>query len=536
MSGPLASTPRRFLATVTTMRSVLLLALAAVLGPTLAGCTDGRPTCAPKVVTSDQACATARDCTAAGFQGLDCIGGLCRRGCLRDDDCRLGANPDEAPECRAAGPLPAAVCEAQVCVAGCPDAPCGAGETCVAGRCLLAYEGFELRAGEDFVDLARLGFNQGVGQTLTNRTQAVAWSGRVGCDLGDERCAGPAAAGERFALLGTQPTPPRGTALEGPTCRACACCVECLLDPPSEPVDVLACPRSASLPQSFSCPASTPAVCAQVCEACEDCEAATRPQPIERLLPCEAVAASKTCSSCPACDRETAACRAEQCPACASAPNDPACSSCVRERCLGAPACRACRSCAEAVDCELSTPGSATCEALRALCEGLGPDGCFNTAVAYRREQLTDLEQALVSPPIDLSSAAGGRVVLQLDYVPFDVGLQYRPGIQGVDPREWLVGAQEMRLLLCGGGCGEPGAWRAASLVGERDPAALPPASLRDNGLTLGVQTSLDWRAGRVIFEIPPELLTRDFRYALLPRLGEGVRVGIDELRLRRLP
>lgn len=475
----------------------LILSVLLIAG--LPGCSGKSSECAPRVISSDQTCAATADCVEAGFQTLTCVDGLCQRQCARDADCALGVIEGEAEACKDLA-APPGICEAQLCVVGCPDVPCGAGESCVQGRCVYDYEGFEIPAGGDYVDLPILGFNQ-LPKERENVLLQVAWQGRPGCSLGDERCAGPAAAGERFGIVGTYPTPPRGAPLEGKTCRTCACCLECLLDPPPEAPILASCPRQQSLPLAFACPAAVPPVCRSVCEACESCPGATRAEPPERLLACEALAASKTCTACTACPEDEA--------------------------------CEACDACAQARRCVVTMPGSAACMQSQAACAAQGADGCFLTPIRYRREQLTEAEQALVSRPINLAGAQG-RVVLQLDYVPFNVGFEYRPGIQGTPPSEWPTRPQELRIQLCGGRCEEESSWRDAAADGA--PLVLPPQALRRNGLTLGSQTALDWRGGRVVVPIPEDLRTAELRYRLLPRLGPGVLVGVDEIYVRRLP
>jgi len=182
----------------------------------------------------------------------------------------------------------------------------------------------------------------------------------------------------------------------------------------------------------------------------------------------------------------------------------------------------------------LSDPGSATTLALVAQCEAQGSDGCFETAVAFDRSELTDLEQAAVSPEINLSGVTG-KVVLQLDHVPFNVGESYRPGIQGQDPSTWPLAPQGVRVELCGGACEMPSSWTLGTLSSGGE-AILPAANRRRNGLLLGSQAALDWQAGRAEVQIPEGLRTSQLRLRFVPEIDAGTRLGIDRVVVRRVP
>ena len=512
---------------------------AAGLAFAVAGCSDDSSAggCARKVVTSNESCQISADCASAGLD-LSCIDGICRLACRTDTDCDLIANADPADpiECRAdPATTPAAFCQAGRCEVGCPEVACGAGEVCFGARCVLYGEGFEVPAGADGVDLPLLGFND-LPTTLSNGRTKVLSAGQAGCiPAVDRNCNGPAAQGENFVVLETVPAPAKGIPETGPTCRACACCLECLADPPSAPVSIANCP-SPEIPSPLTCPASHPS-CDGVCALCDQCPAATnRPSDPEDapLASCEATAAGKRCSLCDACDAFLPMCQSQSCPVCATAPTSTECRDCVEANCLSDQRCQNCQTCQDAQLCRRTTPGSPECNLLSDACDLQGDDGCYAVPVRYPRAQLFDEEQALTSPAIDLSSATEGDVVLQFDYVSFDVGVSYFPGVQGTPPEQWTEADQNVRVQFCAGTCGRTD-WSDGQLVSGAE-AVLPSLDERNNGRLLGDQTLVDWRAGRVEVVVPSNLRSAGFRYRLLPSLNEGARLGVDNILVRRTP
>lgn len=500
----------------------------------LAGC-PAEEVCAPFVATSDVECQLTADCVEAGFATLTCVSGVCRRTCVADDDCVIDVDTvDDA--CRSMNdPQPETpICEAQLCVTGCPSVPCGAGETCVNGRCAYDFESFEIPPDQDFVDLRSIGFT--LDTELTNPATAIAFLGRPGCALGDALCAGPARTGERFALVKRAPTPVKGVADTAFTCRSCACCLDCILNPPpmGENASIPVCPgvpgRLWSLPQPLMCPAM-PAECSAVCTACDSCPMAVAGTVGERLASCEVDAAERGCAKCQQCDTFVDGCRTAQCGGPCANPNSAECSMCVQNNCLNNQDCIDCRICSDAADCELAMVGTAECANNRAACNALGEDGCYPTPANYPRAQLTDEEQALTSREIDISGAAGD-VIIQLDYVPFDVGLTYKVGQQGVDPATWPTEDQEVIVQLCAANCSEAASWSDATLVGG-ERAVIPPASRRQNGLTIGNQSALDWEIGRLSVAVPAAMKSATFRYRFLPRLSDDAAIGVDDIIVR---
>lgn len=522
---------------------VLAAAWLGALGVALAVGCDDDPGCPDDVLRVDQDCTTSLDCADANLAGLACVDGKCRLPCLRDDDCRGSDFGDDA--CGVSSGA-AAICEGQICVSGCPDQPCAADQpVCAAGRCAYAYESFE-QADDVAPTLATLGWNQ-LGRELENPQTFIAFTGTGDCAPGPS-CGGPAARGARFVVLGTQPTPEKGTPLTATSCRACACCLSCRLDPPLQPPSILECPGDASVPARLACGPATrcdepppseavPAVCADLCEACAQCDGADPGRLGSLLSACEAQAARQTCSSCVACESTDAACRAcrdAQCGGPCADRYSSACLACEADAGCDCGACRDCSSCEDARACREGGGASERCADLQARCDALGADGCYAVPVDYPRAELTPGEQALESFPVDLSGATG-RVVIELSYVSFNVGDTYLPGEQGTSVCAWTEAPQEVVVQLCGGGCAEASAWVDAAFDDGRR-AAFPPESQRGNGLPFGSQSAVDWRSGRLRVEVPPELRGAGFRFRFLPRLSENAAVAIDEIIVRRVP
>lgn len=519
--------------------------VAPLLAAALFGCPSDDPTCAPKVVVTDFECQTAQDCIDEGFSNLSCVNARCVRACERDQDCVIDRDEIDSTCVGVGDPQPETpICESQLCRTGCPSTPCGPGETCADGRCAYDYEGFELAQGETFVDLQSIGFRAPEADPANpvnnvNPLTKIAQRGPSGCTVGDERCAGEPADGDRFVWLRYSPASAKGQADTAFTCRACACCLDCLANPPDtgQNVTLATCPgqpnRLWSLPQLLTCPA-TPPECSAVCTSCESCPMAAAGTVGARLAPCEEAAASRGCTTCQDCDSSVAACRSSTCSAVCANPNSAACGDCVTSMCLSAEVCVDCVACDESARCLLNGTSSAECADYRQRCDRLAADGCFPTPSNYERAQLFDTEQALTSRAIDLSAAAG-NVVLQFDYVGFNVGRMFTVVEQGKDPSEWQMAAQEVIVQFCGGGCADDSSWiDGTSADGSR--AIFPPVSRRDNGLTLGSQSEVDWRAGRFFVPVPDAVKTATFRYRFLPRLSDGASVGIDEIYVRPRP
>lgn len=500
--------------------------LLAVSTLALWGCPESTE-CPPLDVTSETSCSTSQDCIDEGLPELSCVGGICRRPCLRDRDCVLEATDDCANTTEEQGRV---ICEAQLCMPGCDgDGDCPGGQTCADGRCVWYAESFEAPGPNEAVSLDGLGFDT-VEKDLQNLRTTIAWEGVMGCNLGDARCAGIAGDGVRFVSLETVATPEKGTPEVDFTCRACACCLACVIDPPALEPRIETCGES-TVPIALMCPASTPPVCSNICSACDQCQASTRMLG-ERLLACEERAASRTCSVCPTCQADTcASCRTDSCPACQQNLDGDACKTCEANSCPSCGPCRDCNVCSRALDCEISDPGSAECIANRVDCDAQMEDGCYPTPVNYPRAQLTDLEQSLVSPAIDLSGASG-PLTLRFEFVPFNVGEKYRPGIQGTPASEWPEADQEVVVGLCAGDCSNEASWTEAKFLDGRR-ASFPPAGQRGNGLSLGRQGELDWGSGRVEVDVPERFRTAEFRFRFLPRLAQDVRVGIDNILIR---
>ncbi|MBK8014263.1 MAG: hypothetical protein IPK13_23305 [Deltaproteobacteria bacterium] len=526
----------------------------------------------------DVACHASSDCAEAGLLDLECVDGACRRTCVRDADCTLTPVPDDAPRaCReAARDDPIGVCEAQLCVAGCRGAgDCADDECCVAGRCAVYHEGFEsktvcpssrdpAKTTVDFVTLEGLDWNgPELGRAVRNPNNRVVRTGDPGCTLGDDRCAGAAAEGTTFVVVGReviQRVPVLGT-----TCRACACCLECILSASGSAPTIPSCPgETASFAIDGVCSADPPEVCQAMCSACERCPqgcqdagcpgacgdgvcgadetCASCPSdcdvcPEARLAACEVLPAKRTCSSCKALAAETEACllahSAEAC-TCAGAFAPPSCADCLV--CKDASECRG-------TDSEF-TP---ECQAKIRDCDGLGEDGCFSAPRRYPAD-LTDDEQSIESNPIDLADVSG-TLVLQFDSVSFDIGDTYVISPLSPTTHEGCVSEtvgertvtrcpEEVLVQLCARDCADPASWVDGTFAKTGEVARLPPTRMRNNGISsLGGQGTFDWRAGRFEVAVPNDFRTSSFRFRLVPRLADGKLLGVDNFSIvRRSP
>lgn len=502
------------------------VARAGLLGAVLmagAGCGEEEGGCPPLVVRSDEACETTADCVEAGFSTLQCVNGRCGIACASDSDCALEASP----ACIASqGPPPDAVCVDLVCRAKCGEQSCADGEQCAGGRCVLGAEGFEARPDEPVSSLERFGWNQLEGAELKNPTVVLASTGISGCNLGDPNCAGVAAEGERYVLIGTQGTSEKGTASLEPTCRPCACCLECQAHPELYADGSEGCPLGREIPAPLMC--VDDAVCASVCTACDGClasELETGPN----LVACEARAAQRTCPACPRCEADACrSCRETSCGEVCEALSSTACVECEMANCGACVDCRACDVCGQAASCARIDPNAADCRNDRRRCDALGDDGCFPTPVGYARSELSEAEQALTSPPLGLAPGAAD-VVLAFTYVPFRVGRTYFESRQGVPASMWQRRTQEVLVQLCSSGCEAPDAWVDAE-AWSGGAASLPDEGGRENGVSVGKQSEVDWRRGRMQVRIPSALRGPQLRVRFLPRLGAEARVGLDDL------
>lgn len=563
------------------MRALLWMTAAvvtAMVSVSIVGC-PADDECPLRVFESlDVECHASKDCAEAGLADLECVDGACRRTCVRDVDCTLTPVSEDAPRvCQdAAREDPVGICEAQLCVAGCQDAgDCAADECCVAGRCALYHEGFESTTAcpssrdpskqtLDFVTLEGLDWNgPELGRTLRNPNNRVVRTGAAGCTLGDDLCAGPAAEGTTFVVVGReviQRVPVLGT-----TCRACACCLECILSAEHGTAPTIpSCPGEAA---SFSidgvCSSDPPEVCQSMCNACdqcpEGCQGAGCPStcgdgvcgadetcescpsdcdvcPTARLAACEVLPAKRTCSSCKALAAETEACLL------AHSADDCTCAGAF------APAsCKDCLVCKNASDCRgTDSEFTPECQADIRDCDALDWDGCFSAPRRYPAD-LTDDEQSIESRPIDLAEVSGA-LVLQFDAVAFDIGDTYvisasSPSHEGcvsetVEERTVTRCKEEVLVQLCAANCADPASWVDATFADDGEAARLPPARMRNNGISsLGGQGLFDWRLGRFEFAVPNDFHTSSFRFRLVPRLADGKLLGVDNVSIvRRSP
>jgi hypothetical protein len=531
--------------------AVLLLG-ALVLG----SCTcnsGGAGTCAPPVVTTTQSCQTTGDCVSAGFRSLSCVNGKCLRPCTIDDDCSISQLVGEQCKSQLLGTLPTFVCESELCTSGCSmDKDCtNPGETCNAGRCQIYHESFEIRMGQDTITLQSIGWDEFKYPLQNNRT-AILYSGIMSCQLGDPQCAGAAADGLRFLALQTVPTGPIGEAdTFSSTCRACACCVQCRLAPST--FDPTMCPVDTFQPDDYACPAQIPGSCSAVCGQCDQCSAAKTTDASCNLTPlnigansglleCEQQAAGKGCSSCPTSDQ----CLCQQLammqgtPSACSDQGNPCHSTSVNacKQCLAQNACmmqsQPCEACRTDAMCKANNDQSAECLMAAQTCMTQGTDGCFTTPTHRIDTQFDDCEEATISSTVSLDGISG-NLLLEFQYVPFNVGDDYIQVQQGQPRASWMRIKQEVLAQLCAADCGKAASWSDAMLT-SGDKASIPPAGQRNNGLHLGNQTVVDWSSNHVSIPIPDAMHTKTFHFRFVPRLDDGVIVAIDNIVIRRAP
>ncbi len=499
-------------------------------------CGGDEADCPARVITADQSCTVTKDCVEAGFPTLSCVSGQCALPCATDLECVLEKSSED--KC-ATIKLPLGVCENQICVAACPDVPCANGQSCFGGRCVLAQESFEIPEGKTRADLFELGWNQVTDEAqpdkLSNNLHVLRSQGLDGCPPDDIRCAGPSAEGARYVTISAVATPEKGTPELETTCRSCACCLECIAAPPAMSFDPLSCPFNDTVPALLSCPATTPTVCEQVCNACEQCPtAAANRGSGNLLLGCEQTAANRDCSTCAACTEQASSdclsCRSNQCQAECVDLDSFECVTCEEQNCNSCLSCRDCNACRDADSCEITEPLAASCRRKRAKCTQQGADGCFFTPVGYPRAQLTNIEQSLISPVFDLSGAQGA-VVIRFSFVSFGVQENYYPGIQGKPAIEWTLTPEEVVVQLCAGACEKETSWQDAQFTGNQ-PASFPPTNQRGAALLVGSQSKADWRAGTLEVAVPDSLKTSSFQLRFLPRLAKESTVGIDSIQI----
>ncbi len=510
--------------------------------------------CPPLVASADVQCSTSNDCFDQGYVTLSCINGTCKRPCSSDSDCSLQAlNERVTNACKEmqTGKPPTLICEDELCVTGCPDAPCQSGEMCVNGRCVLYSEGFEGNASLPIVTLENIGWNSpmmALGLELSNTKTLVVSTGRPNCSLGDNDCAGPAAEGIHYLAVATTPTPAIGTANSGVTCRACACCLDCKLNAPSTPPDLATCPTG-NVPEDYVC--NSDAACGSVCSQCDACVAQDA-MVGQGLLMCEMQAAARTCHACVAYDQCVntqvmsrgcvkqadghygGVCCSMQGDSCHQYAGMPAmCNTCVEMPCAPqAPPCTACR---DAIQCDLSGSMSADCVQAKQTCTAQGADGCYPTPIDRPRSVLTDAEQASTSPVVASLQGVSGPVQLELEYVPFNVGDKYTLVVQGQPRSSWKKVEQQLLIQLCADHCDNPMSWVTAKLR-DGSEASIPPLGQRSNGITLGGQSTIDWTSGHVVVDVPEMFRTASFRFRFLPELDASARVGIDAIVIRMKP
>ncbi|MEE2901158.1 MAG: hypothetical protein VYC39_02465 [Myxococcota bacterium] len=496
-------------------------------------------------------CFTTQDCFDQGVTLGECVNGSCQRTCETDENCAYSdasCPPDDAACLNAIEDLKSAsfICEAFVCVAGCPDVACSDGATCRDGRCEYFSESFEASQSGDFVNLQSLGWNN-IDRDLRNTKLIVAWSGGKGCDaVGDiDRCAGPAGEGEYFAVLERSQATPRAPRDYGMTCRACACCLACQ-DPLARTSTTSVCP-GVIYPEVSVCTESILPECQTICDTCSQCPQEPTVADSAGLNACEARVAPQTCDACIAYDQCLASKEAENrpCPGDAAtypecSDGDPASRTAVDcQRCL-LKECSAlednCLACKKAASLKTSNPDEPELwRDLQATCDALEANACYEVPKKVIRTDLTFDEQALESPEIDLGAANTKSLILEFRFVAFDVGDSFVRVIQGTPETEWITEEQRVAVQFCGGNCQIAENWKDATVSSPSRPASFPAVAQKNNNLLFGEQNQSDWTINTMVVSLPSEMVTQTFRFRFVPILGQDVRVAIDDISIREV-
>ena len=500
---------------------------------------------------NSEECFTTQDCFDRGVTSGECVNGTCQRTCQTDQDCsysEASCPPDDVQCLSAIEELKQAsfVCESFVCVTGCPDTPCSEGASCRDGRCEYYSESFEAKLSGDFVTVQSLGWND-IDRELRNTRLVIAWTGDSECGaVGDiDRCAGPAGAGEYFAVLERSQATPRAPRDYGMTCRACACCLACQ-DPEARTSTTSVCPQ-VQYPDVTMCNDAILPECQAICDVCSQCPDEPDLPAVTGLNSCETRTAPKACDACIAYDQCLASKEAENrpCPGDASTypectDGDPAsrtaadCQACLLSECR--PLEDNCLACKKAASLRTSNPNEPELwRDLQSTCDARGEDACYEIPKKIIRTDLNADEQALESPAIDLSAASSQNLVLSFRFVAFDVGESFVQVVQGLPDSEWKTEEQRVALQFCAGNCSDTENWKDATRLDSSEVAVFPLPEQKRNSLIFGEQNRRDWKTSTMFVSIPSQFRTKDFRFRFVPILGQDVRVAVDDIVIREV-
>jgi len=494
-------------------------------------------------------CYTTQDCFDEGRTLTECVDGQCLRACVQDVDCQYSATAcaqdDEACKAQVTQlQSKQSVCEDFLCIPACPDVACPEGAECTEGRCTFFYEGFEAEKPGDFVTLEALGWNA-IEWPLTNPHLLVAWSGDSGCaaDSDRDRCAGPSSDGQYFAVVQRSQATARAQRKLGTTCRDCACCLACR-DPLSRTSSTSVCP-GLIYPEINECSADVHPQCQSICDSCAQCPDEAAGVVVESdLNACELQIAPRACEACLVYDQclETKEAENRPCPGdamtypeCAgedmSAWTQADCTRCLVKECASLE--DDCHNCRKAASLKVAHPDEPErWQPIQDRCTALGAQACYELPKATIRSDLTDEEQALESPEIDLTKASG-RTVLQFDFIAFNLQERYIRVVQGDDEVSWPSEAQRVSVQFCKSDCQNPSAWAEAQFDVSKAAATFPGPQERKNGLLYTEQNPVDWKISTRSVLIPEASRTKTFRFRFVPFLDRDARVGIDNIRIR---
>lgn len=491
-------------------------------------------------------CYTTQDCFDQERTLTACVNGQCLRQCVQDEDCQYlsSACADEDQSCKdQVKKLQSeqSICENFLCVSACPDLACAANEQCVQGRCTFFYESFEADKSGDVVNLQSLGWNA-IDWPLANPHLRVAWSGGAVCVDGSDRdrCAGSASDGEYFALIQRNQSTARAERKLGTTCRDCACCLACR-DPFSRTSTTSVCPGLV-YPQINECSETIHPQCQTVCDSCSACpDEAEGVVTASNLNACELQTAAHACEACLVYNQclkvkedENRPCPGDAVsyPECAgedmSAWTQADCTRCLVKECASLE--DDCHNCRQAATLKAAHPDEPErWRDIEARCIARGALACLESPKSTTRSDLSDDEQALASPEIDLSQVKGDTV-LQFDFVAFDLQNSFIRVIQGSEESTWPTEQQQVRVQICKSDCNQSASWSDAKFASSASLATIPASIERMNGLLYTQQVPTDWKLSTRSVRIPKEMTSKTFRFRFVPYLERDALLAVDNI------
>jgi hypothetical protein len=163
-------------------------------------------------------------------------------------------------------------------------------------------------------------------------------------------------------------------------------------------------------------------------------------------------------------------------------------------------------------------------------CTNLGDAACYEAPKSTLRTDLTFDEQAMESPSIDLSATQSQSLVLQFEFIAYDLKDTFIRVIQGRPESEWPKEKERVMVQFCAANCELSENWQNGSFAGTTEESFIPADTERRNGILYTQQNRADWTLHRRMVSIPQNMRTKDFRFRFVPVLSQGVRVGVDNI------